>query len=159
MPRRASVCGFFFVVVSSQTPKASSSRAGDLCSLSHNWTAGVESFQERSNAISLLDIENSLGYGCQHVNGLALQLSASQVVFVPAGGCRLPTTLGLSPLPDRSPELSPQVTANIRQCPHWDCLGHLPWEPATSPLPSPSTDREMGRAQAAQQWPGTPSTP
>lgn len=91
MPRTGSVWGVFFVVVSSQTPEASSSRAGDLCSLSHNCTVGAQSFQDRAN---LLDIENAFGDGCQNVSSLTLQLSASQVVFVTAGSCSYPPHSG-----------------------------------------------------------------
>lgn len=82
------------MVVSSQTPEASSSRAGDLCSLSHNCTVGAQSFQDRGNAIALLDIENAFGDGCQNVSSLTLQLSASQVVFVTAGSCSYPPHSG-----------------------------------------------------------------
>lgn len=92
----------------------------------------------------MLDIENAFGDGCQHANSLALQLSASQVVFVTAGGCRLPTTLRLcltrmSPLPDHSPEPSWGEGQHQAVSTSWDCLGHLPWEPATSSLPSRNT--------------------
>lgn len=166
MPKPGSVWGSFFVVVSSQTPEASSSRAGDLCSLSHNWTAAAWSFQDRGNAISLLDIENAFGDGCQHVNSLAMQLSASQLVFVTAGGCRLPTTFRNTvsakegvpdPVPDCSPELSPWVKANIRQCqPPGTAWGILPGSLPPPVCHPPDTDREVSRAQAAQHWPGTP---
>lgn len=136
------LCGFSLWL--KQTPEASSSRAGDLCWLSHNWTAGAWFFQDRGNAISLLDIDNAFGDGCQHVNSLAPLLSESQADFVTAGSWRLPTTLRLflwrmSHLPDCSPKLSPQVKANIRQCQPQGLPGHLSWEPAPSSVPSPST--------------------
>lgn len=166
MPKPGSVCGFFFVVVSSQTPEASSSRAGNLCSLSHNWTAGAGSFQDRGNAISLLDIENAFGDGCQHVNSLALQLSASQVVFVTAGGCRLPTTLRLFLqrkkcltlcLPSK---LSLWVKANIRQCqPPGTAWGIFPGS-LPPPLCHPPTHRQgSGQSSGCPALPGTPNTP
>lgn len=126
---QTSICVWvFFVVVSSQTPEASSSRAGDLCSLSHNWIAGAESFQERSNAISLLDIDNSLGDGCQHVNGLALQLSASQVVF--CASWRLQVTHNTWAVPSAGPLPRAQPSGDSQHqavSPHWAIFsGSLP---------------------------------
>lgn len=70
--------------------------------------------------ISLLDIKNTSGGGCKCADSLPLQLQASQVASVTAGGCRKPTTLRLfvrrtSHLPDSSPELSSHgVKASVK---------------------------------------------